>query len=314
MNRRELISLLGAASALPAAAQTPRRTAPRPPRELSAEERANIEAAIPSRAPAKPEQARRLLVMSTTANYGGHASIPASRLAIRLMGEKTGAYETVINDDVEALAPDNLSQFDALIFANTTGVITEDPVLRLSLLNFVAGGKGFLGFHAAAATFVRYPVYDQFPAFGEMIGGYENGGHTWGAKDTYIVRVEDSDSLITAPFEGRNFEVNDEMFQFMDGHFTREKLHVLLSIAPETTRNAGDRRIHPDRQKDLDFPITWIKRYGLGRVFYTTLGHNPHIWWDPKLLQHFLAGIQFTIGDLKADTTPSITQPGESRG
>ena len=107
--------------------------------------------------------------------------------------------------------------------------------------------------------------------------------------------------------------MQDEVFQFMDGHFTREKLHVLLNIDTDKTDVGQDRRILADRRKDLDFPITWIKRYGLGRVFYTTLGHNPHIWWDPKLLQHFLAGIQFALGDLEADTTPSITPPGGKR-
>jgi hypothetical protein len=50
-------------------------------------------------------------------------------------------------------------------------------------------------------------------------------------------------------------------------------------------------------------------------VFYTTLGHNPHIFWDAKLLQHFLAGIQYALGDLQADDTPDAqtSRSGSSR-
>ena len=53
--------------------------------------------------------------------------------------------------------PDKLRQFDALCFANTVGVLFEDPELRKSLLDFIAGGKGFIGIHDAIATFVQYP-------------------------------------------------------------------------------------------------------------------------------------------------------------
>ncbi|MCP5114312.1 MAG: ThuA domain-containing protein, partial [bacterium] len=110
-------------------------------------------------------------------------------------------------------------------------------------------------------------------------------------------------------FGGKGFDVADEVFQFMDGIFTREKFHVLLSIDTSKTDVGPDRRILPERRKDLDFPISWVKRYGNGRVFYTTLGHNPHIWWTAPLLEHFLDGMQFALGDLQADTTPSVRTP-----
>ena len=51
--------------------------------------------------------------------------------------------------------------------------------------------------------------------------------------------------------------------------------------------------------------MSWVRREGRGRVFYSSLGHNPALFRDPRILQHFLAGIQFAIGDLEADATPS---------
>ena len=56
-----------------------------------------------------------------------------------------------------------------------------------------------------------------------------------------------------------------------------------------------------------------VVSYGKGRVFYPTLGHNPHIFWNPPILQHYLAGIQFALGDLAADTIPSKKLTDEIR-
>ena len=54
-----------------------------------------------------------------------------------------------------------------------------------------------------------------------------------------------------------------------------------------------------------DYAISWVKRYGQGRVFYCGLGHMPSTCANPLFLRHVLAGIQFVIGDLPGDTTPS---------
>ena len=59
------------------------------------------------------------------------------------------------------------------------------------------------------------------------------------------------------------------------------------------------------KREDNDYPVAWVQQVGKGRVFYSSLGHNHHIYWNPMLLKHYLAGIQFACGDLQADTTPS---------
>jgi type 1 glutamine amidotransferase len=49
----------------------------------------------------------------------------------------------------------------------------------------------------------------------------------------------------------------------------------------------------------------WIKSYGQGRVFYISLGVQKAPYSNPLFLQYLLAGIQFALGDLPGDTTPS---------
>jgi type 1 glutamine amidotransferase len=272
------------------------------------EERQLIERAVAMQSPAKPMQARRLLVVTLNMHNGevrrGHASIGYGNLAIQLMGESTGAYQAVFDNDVSVFEREGLAGFDAVCFNNTCGVLFEDDGLRRSLLDFVEDGGGFVGLHAAAATFCQYPVYDQFPEFGEMLGAYENGGHPWKADETIVLRVEDPESPINAAFGGESFEIQDEVFQFQD-HYSRTKLHVLLSIDTEQTDMDPSRHFLPDRAADGDFAMSWIRQYGEGRVFYSSLGHNPRLFWDHRILAHFLAGIQFALGDLEADARPS---------
>jgi hypothetical protein len=278
---------------------------------LSVADRAKIDAALPAKAPARSKRARQLLILNVNVADPGrrpdiHDSIPHGNYAIEAMGKKTGAYTAVLSTDIEALRPDNLKHFDAICFNNTTGVLTNDPRLRESLLSFVANGKGFVAFHAGGgATFVQYPKYDQFPAFGEMVGGYENGGHPWQPRDTVYVRVEDPGNPVNAAFQGQEFPIQDQIFQFQEP-YSREKLHVLLSIDLEKSDfDPSKRRFWPARLADKDFPVAWIKTYHRGRVYYSVLGHSPAMFWNPSLLQHFLAGIQYALGDLKADATPT---------
>ena len=45
---------------------------------------------------------------------------------------------------------------------------------------------------------------------------------------------------------------------------------------------------------------------GEGRVFYQALGHHESIYYNnPAMLAHILAGMQYALGDLKADDSPS---------
>jgi type 1 glutamine amidotransferase len=276
--------------------------------QISVEEHQKIETAVPKKPFVQPVKPRKLLVINLHMRDGqiinGHNSIPYSNLALDLMGKATGAFEPVFSNDTLMFTAENLEQFDAICFNNTAGVLFKSPKLRANLLNFVSQGKGFVGIHAAGATFVQWPKYDQWPAFGEMLGGYENGGHPWKPYEWITLRVEEPDHPLTSMFKDKFFPVSDEVFQFQEP-YSRDKLRVLLVIDPDKTDMNESRRILPQRLADKDLAISWIHEYGKGRVFYSCLGHNAHIFWDPVILEHFLAGIQYALGDLPASATPS---------
>ena len=46
-----------------------------------------------------------------------------------------------------------------------------------------------------------------------------------------------------------------------------------------------------------------MSTHGKGRTFYWSLGHPEEIYCNPAILKHYLAGIQYVLGDLDADAT-----------
>jgi type 1 glutamine amidotransferase len=276
-----------------------------------------ITAALPEAAPAKPKQARKVLIYTKATGFV-HSSIPLGAKTFELMGTKTGAFSTVISDDPESFSPENLKQFDAVVMMSTTGSLfvpkdanegllrdTSKPLpvglqrakeLRDSLVAFVKGGKGIVGIHAATDSSYQWKEY------GLMMGGYFNG-HPWGR---IVMRIDDPANPVNAAFNGKPFEISDEIYTFKET-YSRERLHVLTSIDLAASKIDGGF----NRPQDHDYAVSWLNKYGDGRVFYCSLGHREETYMNPTVLRHYLAGLQFALGDLEADATPSGPLPAD---
>jgi hypothetical protein len=260
---------------------------------LTPAEQQAIRAALPAHARAQPAAPRRVLIFYRTEGYV-HDCVPYANEALRQLGEVTGAYRADLSEDTAVLTPQALASYDAIVLNNTTHLLLTGEQ-RAALLAFVKGGKGLAGIHSASDGFYTWPEGQA------LLGGVFNS-HPWTAKDTVAVKIDDPRSPLTAAFGGHGFWVKDEIYQ-IDGPYTRERVHVLLSLDMSRPENA--RKKEEIVRDDGDFPIAWIRSEGKGRVFYSSLGHNPEIYRTPPVLQHYLDGIQFVLGDLAADTTPS---------
>jgi type 1 glutamine amidotransferase len=257
---------------------------------------ARIREAAPSTAPAKALGPRRLLVFTLAKGYI-HQATPWGVEALRELGSKTGAFTAVPTDDPEAFKRESLATFDAICFLNTCYTPFTDQGLRENLLNFVRSGKGYIGIHCAAHTFLDWPE------FGRMQGAYSTN-HPWIERVT--TRIEEPDHPLMKCFAGKSFSVKDEIYQFA-APYSRESLRVLMSLDTACT-DMDKKDIY---RTDGDFGLVWIRSYGQGRVFYSAFGHEPEVFWNPTILRHFLAGIQFALGDLPADATPGVPRPAE---
>ena len=261
--------------------------------------------AIESLKTLEPVQPRKVLIFSLTNGYK-HKSIPVGIKALSLVGEKTGAYEAVVSNDLANFEPENIQQFDAICFLNTTLEVfsphrsklktmseerkqvwqARELRLKASFIDFIKSGKGFIGIHSATDTFYQWPEY------GDMIGAYFDG-HPWRSNRQVHIKVEDGqqDHCCMKHVNAESLSFKEEIYQFK-APYDVNKLQVILRLDPLKNDLSMGKR------SDNDYPVSWVKHYAKGRVFYSSLGHNNHIFSNPKVLQHFINGIQWSLGDL----------------
>jgi type 1 glutamine amidotransferase len=264
-----------------------------------------IEAALPSAAPAKPAAERKVLLFSKTNGFR-HGSIPVAVKALTMLGENTGAYQAVHSEDDAMFEPEKLKEFDLVIMVNTTGQIfrprkmpaddaekqqalEREKRLQTSLVEFVKSGKGLAGVHSATDTYKKWKDYN------DMMGGAFIG-HPWHMD--VPVHVLDAKHPLNKIFAGEGFTIKDEIYQFRPDTALATDRRMLLALEP--TWAGVDR----GKREDKFYPISWVSRYGKGRTYYCSLGHRNEIYYNPIILEHYLAGIQYALGDLKADDDP----------
>ena len=274
-------------------------------------ERALIAQALPAKAPAQPVKPRRLLIFTLNVGYGGHPSILHANEAFARMGERTGAFETVVSQNPQVFRSESLRQFDAVFFNNTVGNLFTNKELRRNLAEFVYAGGGLMGVHGTTVAFTQWPgAVEDWPEFGVMIGARgashrDSNEHVW-------IRVEDKDHPVTRVFGGQGFDYRDEFFRVGDP-YSRKRVRVLLSIDTDKTDvNQGQPRGDCIRA-DNDYALAWARSYGRGRTFYCTIAHNPYVFRDARMLEFYLAAAQFVMGDLPAPTLPSAALTAAGR-
>ena len=131
-----------------------------------------------------------------------------------------------------------------------------------------------------------------------MMGGIFAGHHWRSGQGEWAVKNEDPDHPLNAAFGGKGFKIADEIYMYTN--FQKDSVRVLLSLDFSDPKTASVKR------EQSYVPVSWIRKWGKGRVFYCSLGHDNHVFWNPAVLKHYLAGIQFALGDLPVDTTPTV--------
>ena len=240
---------------------------------------------------ARANQPKRVLYVTYSAGYR-HDCLPVSAEVLQNIAAANGQLEVVETEDLSMLNADTLSGFDALLFF-TSGELPISDSQKQDLLNFVRSGKGFGGAHSATDTFYTLPEY------GDLIGARFNG-HPWAQQVT--LDVEDpAHPAVTdlAP----NVSLFDEIYQFRD--FSRDSVRVLMTLDAHSVDLAAA-GVNPNTE---DFPLTWCRRYGLGRVFYTALGHFESTWRDPRFSQMMLQAMLWLTGQTDGDATPRPPKP-----
>ena len=267
---------------------------------------------LPGKAYAKPKKPRKILVLAHASGFV-HSSIPLAGETVKAMGEKTGAWSTTITYDPADITAEKLAEYDAIFLDSTTLAFLDDPndpaateARKKALMDFVRGGKGLAGIHAAGDSYhTKAPdTKGTWDDFNVMIGGYFK--FHWVFPQPITVKIDDPKSPLTQMFHGE-FTVHDEIYTFVQDSFSRKRVHVLTSVDYAKMSDADKaKETAATKRTDGDYGLSWIRHEGKGRVFYEALGHSEHIYAMTPIMEHLLAGIQYALGDLPANDSPSV--------
>ncbi len=191
-------------------------------------------------------------------------------------------FSVEINGDVNAFTTEHFAELDAVFFY-TTGELPIGEDGKAALKAFVGGGGGFVGSHCATDTFYEWPWY------GRMLGGYFDG-HPWNSESTVGVKVDDQGHCSTQHL-GEGFTITDEIYQFKEP-YSRDAQHVLMSL--DVDKSPKD--VNGINRTDDDFGISWTRKQGKGRVFYSALGHRADVWKDERYRKHMVEGLLWAAG------------------
>jgi putative membrane-bound dehydrogenase-like protein len=198
---------------------------------------------------------------------------PADRAAQLVPVMHDRGIEVTYTEDVNALNPETLAGYDALIvYANIDRI---EPAQEKALLDYVAGGGGFVPLHCASYCFRNSEAYVK-------LVGAQFQRHGTGEFETKTV---DAQHPITRGLEP--FKTWDETYH-------------------HTKHNEADRHVLQVRAEgDRDEPWTWVRTHGKGRVFYTAYGHDGRTWGQPGFHDLVERGIRWAAnkGDV-ADHRP----------
>ncbi|HUP39910.1 MAG TPA: ThuA domain-containing protein [Vicinamibacterales bacterium] len=264
----------------------------------AADIRARIDAAVPNKPIAAPKKARRLLVIESLEGMS-HNTIPLTNVMIQRMGEKTGAWTTVFSNDLNNLRYPKIKEYDAVFLNSIVGEFLPDPSMRADLVRYVNEGGGMGGIHGTPWASRNWDE------FAEMIGAQsaphriENG----------VLKVYDKENPIVRPFNYEDMPFREEYYRFEDtgnGRLRWDKVRVLLVVdLDEKVPSSTDKPWTGYKRPDKVYPVAWIREYGKGRVFYNSMGHMNETFMKPEIVGHFLAGMQYILGDIEANATPN---------
>lgn len=248
-------------------------------------------------APAGAEPVR-VLMFTATQGFRHKEAIEAQHALVEEI-EGATEFEFEVSEDLNALTPENLARYDVLFLANATlglrrpkeetDTASENLVSeaqREAIRSYVAGGGGLAVAHAGLDAFHRWPTYK------EIIGSGTFESHPW--TQPVKINIEEPDHPAVAHM-GDSFWIRDEIY-ILDQN-PRWNSRVLLSL---DMPSAGVTPGSADASRD-DYPISWVKPYGEGRVFVTKLGHFGDVWRNPLILRHMLQGLRIAAGTLPAE-------------
>lgn len=268
-----------------------------------------IEQLAPGEPRIKEVTKKKLMIFSKATGYD-HWSIPHNNEMLKIIARKSGIFEVHVGYDIEKFEAENLEKYDAVIFnnCNPSGpdrdlfsdllrqntsltkaeIAAKAPVYEQNIMNYVENGGGLMILHGAIT------VQNNSMPFSKMTGG--SFDYHPKQQPMHVREVDSAHPLVRA-FKDDGFTHVDEPYFFKNAYFEynfRPLLYIEVDKLEDVQKAVKNNTTY----------VSWIKRHGKGRVFYAAPSHNAQSLENPELLQFYLDGMQYVVGDLECDDSP----------
>ena len=273
--------------------------------------REKIEALAPSQTRFPSTAPKKILILSLHTGFE-HWVIPHTEEVFKILGSKSKQFEVIASKDIHQFEKESLSKYDAVVLNNTcskpdhrhlfwdqlraestedsAAVMTKAQKLESNVIEFVNKGGGLLIIHGGITTF------NNSAKFSALVGASFDYHPP---QQQVQVKLENPGHPLVAAFPKEGFSHVDEPY-FYKNAYANLNFTPLLYFD-----NAQIRGQRPNQElKSGKTYVAWIRPEGKGKVMYISPSHNAQSFENPALLQFFLDGLQYVVGDVSCDETP----------
>ena len=270
-----------------------------------------IEALAPSQTRFPSTSAKKILLFSLHTGFE-HWVIPHTEEVFKILGSKSKQFEVTASKDIHQFEKESLSNYDAIVLNNTCSkpdhrhlfwdqlraestldsavVMAKAQELETNVIEFVKKGGGLLLLHGGITTL------NNSQKFSELVGASFDYHPP---QQLVQVKLENPSHPLVAAFPKDGFSHVDEPY-FYKNAYSNLNFTPLLYF--------DNAQIHSQRAnqelKSGKTYVAWIRPEGKGKVMYISPSHNAQSFENPALLQFFLDGLQYVVGDVNCDETP----------
>lgn len=252
---------------------------------------------------------KNILIFSLHTGFN-HWTIPHTEAVMKLIAEKSNDFNVTVSKDISVFDKKNIKKFDAIILNNNCSDrerrdllwdalqsdsnlsekqrLKKAKKLENNLLNHIKKGNGVMMMHGGIV------MQNNSQAFSQMAGGSFDF-HP--AQQNIHVKLVDPNHPLVKSFDPTGFVHYDEPYFFKNDYLN-------YNFRPLLYMDLDEIKMKRERPKDKVKYLSWIKKYGAGRVFYSSPSHNAQSMEDPKLLSFFLNGLYYVVGAIECDDSP----------
>jgi type 1 glutamine amidotransferase len=270
-----------------------------------------IEALAPSQTRFPSTSPKKILLFSLHTGFE-HWVIPHTEEVFKILGSKSKGFDLTASKDIHQFEKASLANYDAIVLNNTcskpdhrhlfwdqlraestadsAAVMAKAQELESNLIEFVSKGGGLLLLHGAVTTL------NNSSKFSDLVGASFDYHPP---QQQVQVKLENPSHPLVAAFPKEGFSHVDEPY-FYKNAYSKLNFTPLLYFDNAQIQN---QRANQELKSGKTY-VAWIRPEGKGKVMYISPSHNAQSFENPALLQFFLDGLQYVVGDVNCDETP----------